>query len=805
MSVLDCLKYKAAPELKQITRASYEALEKEIKSLEELQSSGVKDVSSELKAATRVADVMKDRLETRVKALVIHSDTVSRAEKRIADAFTRNADKDPKKVLDAVLDSFTFDDEANAYKYGYSGPSAHGRIKYWQDEFGRQATDIIATIDKYRVGENGTKAFERDVVREIAYQAYGIGKESTNADVRKVASMMNDLSNTGGKIFKEKGGNLTLRNHWFIGLSPDIAKLIKIGPEEFVSDMMKWGHKETLLDAGVPPEGLWHFYKDAYISKVTGGRVSMPDYMPKGLRSVVNSRNHSRLLQIADGDNWIKFHEKYGQFDLASSVYHYTQSIGKDIGILEAYGPKPEALMRTLLRKAYELDPIGARALESKTRNQFMYLTGQWDRDTDPAISRLMANYRSLSAGGMLGMTVAEAAVGDTFGLNFVPKLLRGMPALKTLARDLAFTFKTGFDADREMWARLGWNFEAFADYTAATMRSQGAGGASPWADSTARFVMTWTGLNRKTWGTRGANFVSVAERLADMTNIDAHPKFKTWLETKGITAEDFKIIREHGVEKMPGADFNVVSVAKLTDSGYTDLAGKVHAALSQSAEIASPTSSGKWAAKFAAIERSGRGGAIVAGSAKTFTGYLSSYWENHYRAVWNMPGMTPKLALAAQAIVILPMFYTISGMIRDMLKGKEPSLTEDVLRSAFARSNVLPIIGDFLFTKGNVVSGSFTDRLAGVALSMANDGAKALTNAAHGKFGAAGLELFYSLKQLVPMQSGWYTNIILQRGVFDFIQNMIDSDAQTKFKSQITKARKSGSPYYIEPGTLTR
>lgn len=805
MSVLECLKYKSAPELKQITKASYEAVVKEIKELQAVQSDGFFDVSSELKAATRVAEVMKDRLDTRARALVIHADVVKRAEQRIADAFARNPNAPKEKVISAVLDSFTFADEANAYKYGFMGDSANSRIAYWRDEFGRQAVDAIALIDKYRVGEGGTKAFEREVVHEMYFQATGKGKASANADVRLAAQNIRELANAGGKIFKEKGGNITLRDHYFIGLRPDTKKLIDAGVNEFVSDMMKWGNHQVLMDAGVPPKSLAKFYQQAYISKITGGRVSMPDYMPKGLRSVVNSRNHERLLHIEAPKDWIKFHEKYGDFDLGASVINYTHSIGKDIGILETYGPKPEALMRTLLRQAYEIDPVGARKVESRVRNQFMYVTGQWDRDTDPVIARAMANYRAASAAGMLGMTVIDAAVGDTFGLNFIPKLIRGLPVLRTLQRDLAHTFKTGFQQDKEMWARLGWSMEAFADATNAAMRSQGATGASPMVDKVARFVLDKTGLTRKTWATKGANFVSTAEYLADMANLDAHPKFKQWLQTKGITKEDLAYIQAHGIEEVEGYGFKVVSVSKLTESGNVELAGRVHAALAQTAELASPTSSAKWSARFAGLERSGAAGAVLGGSMKTFTGYLASYWENHYRASFNMPGLTPKLAMAVQAIVVLPMFYTMAGMIRDMLRGKEPSLNEATLRSAFARSNVIPIIGDFLFTGGQHYTGSLTDRLSGTALSMVNDGARALTKAAQGEFGKAGLEVYHSLKSLVPMQNGWYTNIILQRGVFDFIQNMIDPDAQSKFRRQITKARKDGNPYFIAPGTLTR
>ena len=84
------------------------------------------------------------------------------------------------------------------------------------------------------------------------------------------------------------------------------------------------------------------------------------------MKSVVNSRNHHRIFSFKDAESDMMWHEKYGNGNLYEKVNAYTSNIGRDIGILQTYGPKPEAFVRSLLREAATIDPQKAAKLKEK-------------------------------------------------------------------------------------------------------------------------------------------------------------------------------------------------------------------------------------------------------------------------------------------------------------------------------------------------------------------------------------------------------------------------------------------------------
>ena len=801
MAVLECLAAKAGMILEgkaSFGSASYRSLKKIEQFIRDLQSEerfGT-DVTKELKAAQNAAAILKDRLDQKAKQVLIHADLVAKAVKRFND--------NPDVPVDVVLRSFTFGDEADAFKYGYLGDSAFERIHYWQDIYGAQATDILKNIDPATMGALRSKATQKEIIDEVYYLARGIGKRSDNKVVRETAEKIQQLVMDGGKAFHDRGGNITLRNDFILGLNHNIDKIIKAGPDEWVSFMKDNINLDDLYSAGVPPSSVTDFLRDVYQTITTNGRFKLPEYMPAGLKSVVNKRNHHRILNMKDSDAWWKYHELFSEPDVYSAVSEYSRKIGKDIGLLETYGPKPEAFVRSALREADKINPQRVTHVEKEIRTQFMYVTGQWDNTIDPVVARYMANYRSAASSGMLGSTVVDASIGDTFGLGIIPRLLRGLPVLRTLQKDLALTFKSGIRDDYEMWSRLGWTFEAFADESRALLRASASEGSTKFFNNAARLVMKYTGLTRKTWATKGASMTSLSERLADLANLDADPALKRWLSTKGVSDADIKIMQEHGIQQVPGWHHKIVSVTQLHEKGFDEVASRLHYALNQSAELASPTSSAKWSAKFAALERSGLFGSIVGGSSKTFTGYLASYWENHFRMLWSMPGVIPKAAMAAQVAIMLPLFYAVSGMVRDMLSGRTPALNQRTVVNAFARSNALPIIGDYIFTSGDSFSGSVTDRLSGVALQLPNKAIKATSELLHGNVSQSAQELLNALRSLVPGQSAWFASLILKRCVFDQIKLMIDPRAPEKFRAQIARDKTEGNPQWWEAGKLT-
>ena len=164
MAVLQCLATKAQMILEgkatfgNATHKGLKNIEDFITALKEQERFGT-DVTKELKAAQNAAAILKDRFDQKAKQVLIHADLVAKAVKRFND--------NPDVPVDVVLRSFTFGDEADAFKYGYLGDSAFERIHYWQDIYGAQATDILKNIDPATMGALRSKATQKEIIDEI--------------------------------------------------------------------------------------------------------------------------------------------------------------------------------------------------------------------------------------------------------------------------------------------------------------------------------------------------------------------------------------------------------------------------------------------------------------------------------------------------------------------------------------------------------------------------------------------------------------------------------------------------------------
>lgn len=789
-NVIDCLLRKASDGL--VSKRTAEKIASLIDDYKAQIAVG-DDVGKELAAAKRAFEVIENRLAQKVKQQEIHLDLVQQGMDRFKS----------KAPIDVVLSSFTHPDEANAYRYGYLGTNATENVLANQRLFKGMAVDVLDGLHPTTILKNGGPKYEREIFEDLYAASRGIGKRSENPQVRATVDGMLNLTTRGGQAFERAGGNITLRKDYFLGRNVNTDKIIKAGKENYVRDSVKAYDLDRVREAtaGIinTVDDLKRAAEKDFDAITSGGLSDLAEYAPPGMKSVVNSRNHHRIFSFKDAESDMFWHEKYGSNNLYTRVVDYTNNIGKDIGILQTYGPKPEAFVRSMLREAANVDPVKASRLKDRTYRHFRTATGQWDKSLDPTIAKWMQNYRATQTGSLLGTTEWDALTSD-MALGATARKLRGMPALKGYLRTMKRLGSKGLKEDEREWARLGWYADGFIDDTYGLLVSAEADSASHALDYLARKNMQISGLTRTTNTTKGESVRMLAELLTDYNYIDSNKAFRQWLDANGIDETMRSLIKKSGTENVHGWKLPVASPLKLYESGYEKEAAKLGAIFNAMSEIVSPTTSARLRGYWAERERGSKLAQLAVGSMKGFTGYTGALWERNFKPALYQPGALNKAKWISMYSAPLVMAGIIRTLIGDLLIGKDPKLDSSTVLRGLSRSNILLMLGDPLLS-GSQNDKSLFDRSLGVLAGHAGLGVSAIKEFASGDVAKGGKRSQEFLERFVPFRNLWYTTLLQNRLIWDQLNQLYDPESQTKFRQRSQRSAKSGSPFWWEPG----
>lgn len=795
MSVIKCLLQKAESGL--VSKKTADKIVGEIEDLKKRSAAG-SDVGKEIEAAQNAFDIITNRLAQKARQTAIHADLVKRGAERFREGIP----------VQDVLKSFSFTDEANAYRHGFLGNAAQERVNHYQRIFTSMAVDVLDKLNPTKMGILRDPEKKLEIYKDLFASLRGTGARSADPEVRSIVDGISKLTTAGGEAFERAGGNITLRKDYMLGRSVIADKVAKTDINEYVRDSMKAFDLDLVRKStdGIisTPEQLEYALRKDYNAIVSGGISDLSEFAPAGIKSVINSRNHHRIFHFKDAESMAEWSAKYGSDSLYQNVVDYAERIGKDVGVLETYGPKPEAFIRSMLREAAAKDPVAASKYKDAIYRQFRYVTGQWDRQLDPTLNKWLATYRSINVANKLGSTVIDAAVMDAVGLNAVAKNMRGLPVLKNIYENFKTLLTPGLDVDKKEWARLGWLNESFLNDALYHLKASEAEGGHKLAADLAQGVMKYTGLTRITNTTKGVNVKHLGETLANQSWDEYHPRFQRWLEANGVTKDLLNNIREAGTETVEDWGVKVLSPAKLYEQGKTEEAAKIGVLFNRVQEIVSPTSSPELRAWFSDFERGSKMKQFLAGSSKTFTGYIGSFYNNHLRVLAALPGYGEKAKYTAATATALISSALVANWMRDIANGKDPVFNDEAVYKAISRSNIIPILGDFVLNSGGRYgSGGLMDQVGGVFASDVTTAGKAIGAFASGKTSQGMAQTQRLLENLIPGKNAWFAGLALKRTMLDQLKYLYDPAADKKFKNQASKATRDGQPFWWAPGQL--
>lgn len=534
-----------------------------------------------------------------------------------------------------------------------------------------------------------------------------------------------------------------------------------------------------------------------------------------------------RELHFKGADGYLAYVNAYGTGSMYDAMLGHVGRMARDIGLVERYGPNPNAQFRLQFDTAAQHDAVPVEGLKRvfglKPQSYWNYLNGTTTSAESASLAAIGSAVRALQTAGKLGSAVI-ASVTDvatyfqTVHYNKLPYWQSIANIGKTVGSKDARGFLTAHGIIAESMA---------ADLNRWTGDNIKATWAGRMANSTLRLSL----MNAWTDSLRRAFSLTMMQGLARLAGKDwsvLGEWDRTHLERKGITAEDWSVIQRAELTHFQGVDhLTPESIHATGDLRSNEIVAKVLGLIQDESEYAvlNPDLATKIVAS-GGLQR-GTGWGELARSVMQFKSFPIAMVSRHWRRMLDMPLVTdgsapvglggPKavnrLLYGGALLVSTTALGAIACQAKQIVSGKDPvDMTGPhgwkFWGKALAQGGGLSIVGDMLLNDpGNSPSDyvkSTLGTLAGPSLSTA---AQALAipvvnawDSAKGKPTHTAAQEVQLIRGNVPYVNIWYAKAALDHAGMHALQENLSPGYLGRMQQQAQKDW--GQGYWWKPGT---
>jgi hypothetical protein len=207
-------------------------------------------------------------------------------------------------------------------------------------------------------------AMTADVVREIFGKADG---STGNRAAQAGAKAWLDTIETLRQRFNAAGGDIGKLGYGYLTQIHDSLKVKAAGAQAWAAKVLPLLDREQYLR----PDGsrmndaeVGALLAAAHETLSTGGANKTAPGQFRGTGARANKGSEARVLHFKDGDAWMAYMKDFGEGSLYDAVVGHIGKMGRDIALLEAYGPNPEQWFRVADDLARRVDrPDGGKTL----------------------------------------------------------------------------------------------------------------------------------------------------------------------------------------------------------------------------------------------------------------------------------------------------------------------------------------------------------------------------------------------------------------------------------------------------------
>lgn len=675
-----------------------------------------------------------------------------------------------------------------------------------------------------------------NLVRELR------GESSGDALAAKGAKAFHDVAEEARQVFNAAGGDIGKLDDWGMPQHHSQEKVAAAGRDVWVEKVLPMLDRSRYVDdLGQPwsEQRLRDFLGKAWNTIATNGIANTEPGQRTGTGKVANRHAESRQIHFADADAVVNYWRDFGDQTPVEILSGHIETMARDIGFVEHFGPNPDTTYRTLrdlaLKQAVTADPTKTAAVQARAKSVdklFDYVSGRTTTIERPWLKKTFDAIGQINTAAKLGQAVFASLFGDKPMMEAVAHL-NDMPLMQRWGTELSL-LNPANATDRRLLREQGLMIDSVRS---GLQRFGDDLGSSSFTGKLAGAVMRATGMSaindiRK--GAFGAALMSaIGDQIAkgvefkDLADLDVRT-----LKHYGITSTDWSIWRLAQLEDLGGGHaLTPNAIAQIPDdalraAGVISQAGdaaeasaarrnaivKLLGAVNTESEFAIVTPGYRERATFFAGIASQRG-TLPGELWRSVLQFKSFPWAAFHRmadATMNADGPVGKASMVAYLVAATTLAGAMTLQTKEVLSGKDPRDMSDpkFWGAAFMQGGALGIYGDFLYSVNQTRYGTGPlEVMAGPTVGPLLElgvvqPLTALKNAVDGKPTHLGAQTFQDLKGFVPGANVWYAKAALDHLVW---QNVMEALSPGYLASMRSRARKEyGQDFWWAPGEAT-
>lgn len=662
-------------------------------------------------------------------------------------------------------------------------------------------------------------AMTRDLAAEIWANADG---HTGNKLALEGAKAWQKVIDDQRQRFNAGGGDVGKLEYGFLPQPHDSARVRAAGREKWVNELLPKLNRERMIDengAQLSEADARSMLHDVWETISTEGLNKQTPGAFKGSGARANAGSDARELHFKDADSYLEYLNNYGRGSMYDAMVSHVGRLSRDIGLVERYGPNPNATMKLQMDLAEHADGGVKRTFGIKPQSYWDVVNGTTSAPDSARIAQVGTDVRNVMTAGKLAGAVL-ASVTDvpsyfvTSGFNKLPywDAFRNIGKLAASSETRRFLTSHGIIAETMIGDLNRWT----NDNIKAT-----------WSGRMANSVLRLSLMSAWTDTLRRAFSLTMMQGMARMAGKDWEA-LSQWdrgrMERKGLTADDWGVIRQAELTKFRGVDH--LTPESIMASGHersSEIVAKVLGLIQDESEFA--VLNPDLATKVIASGGTQRGtplGELVR-SAMQFKSFPIAMVSRHWRRVLDTPkvsdGSAPFLAnravYAGAMLVSTTALGALAVQLKQLVSGKDPidmrpngpHPVKFWLKAA-AQGGGMSIAGDMLLNDpGNTPADwirSTSGTLMGPAVSTAAQAlAIPISNVwehAKGKPTHTAAETMQLMRSNSPWLNLWYAKAAIDHAGMNALQENMSPGylARTRQRAQ----QDFGQQFWWAPGT---
>ncbi|MHB9878304.1 hypothetical protein ACSMXM_01365 [Pacificimonas sp. ICDLI1SI03] len=672
-----------------------------------------------------------------------------------------------------------------AYRIRSLSSMAHGRM-----------TELYQKHSRNLFGKIRDEEGMKDVLRAAKGEATG------NAAANAMAKTWGEVTDELRRLYNAAGGDIGELRDWGMPHVHNAGEIRRTGFEAWRADILPRLDRERMIDGETglrfSEERLEFALRDVFDTITTAGANKMVPGAAGagGGGKLANGRTAERFLHFRSSDDWLAYHERFGDGTIFDTMVSHIDGMARDIAHMQILGPNPDHTIRWMqdhIQKEAKIAGRDGKGQAAVLGRMYDVTSGRAAVPENEKVARYMQGVRSWLTASYLGSAVISA-VGDLgFGA-----LTRSYTGAKGGAVSSLLTQATS-DLTRKQAMRMGYGVEEATRTAASHARFTGEHLDLGWTSDLASGVLRASGLTAWTEGGKRAFALDLLGALSDQSDrafADLEAPLRRTLERAGIGADGWDVVR--AAEQMEGLYVWPEKVGG-------ELGQRLNEMVIYEGDFAVPTTTVRGQAMLSGPAPGTLIGELLRSGAM-FKSFGVSLVMLHGRRMVGQQEWNPWV-YGAYMIGTTTLLGALAVQAKEVVKGRDPRpmFTPEFLGASLFQGGGLGIFGDFLTSAENRFGGGFAQTVAGPGVQLAGDVASMpaglVMDLAEAEDVRLGRDLAKFARRNVPGSSLWYARAAYERVVVDSFQQLVDPDAAQSFRAMERQAKDFETQYWWRPG----